>query len=77
MQFKAESLISIFDVGVASAFALLHLLLFPFYPRQGANLFFSLFAASVAVHVFSTDAADKILHFFSRLACVSWAKFKC
>lgn len=59
MSFQAESLISVFDVGLAAAFGLLHLLLFLFYPKQKANLFFSLFAFGVAMRAFSSDTFDR------------------
>lgn len=47
--------IYLLSVGFASAIALLHLLLFLFYPRQRANLFFSIFACGVAIRAFSSD----------------------
>ena len=40
-------------VGVLAAFGLLHILLFAFYPRQRANLFYSLFAFSFALNAFT------------------------
>lgn len=56
-----ESGIYILSIGFASAIALLHFLLYLFYPRERANLFFSVFAFAVAVRMFSSDvlhAAD-------------------
>ncbi len=64
---KADGGINIFDAGIASAFGLLHLLLFLFYPRKRANLFFSLFAISVAVRALSTDVFDPA-HFSGAMA---------
>jgi len=55
MQLKAESFLSIFDVGIAAAFGMLHFLLYLFYPREKSNLYFSLFAAGVAIRALSTD----------------------
>jgi serine phosphatase RsbU (regulator of sigma subunit) len=43
--------ISLLDVGICLAIALLHLLLFLFYPRQRANLFFSLFLFFTATNI--------------------------
>ncbi len=48
----------IFDVGFALAFGLLHLLLYLFYPRQRANLFFSLFVINAAARIFLADVLD-------------------
>lgn len=50
-----EDGINIFSTGLVSAIALLHLLLFLFYPRERANLFFSLFAFGVALRILSSD----------------------
>ncbi|MEO8043159.1 MAG: hypothetical protein ABI646_11145 [Acidobacteriota bacterium] len=36
----------LFDLGLATGFGLLHLLLHGFFPRKRANLFFRLFAFS-------------------------------
>jgi serine phosphatase RsbU (regulator of sigma subunit) len=47
--------IYILSIGFATAVALIHLLLYLFYPRERANLFFSLFAFGVAVRFFSSD----------------------
>src|SRR5262249_15130337 len=43
------------SIGFASAIALLHLFLYLFYPRERANLFFSIFAFGVAARQFSSD----------------------
>ncbi len=61
MSLVAENLVSIFDIGLAAAFGLLHLLFFSFYPKQRANLYFSLFAFGVAVRAFSSDTFDRSL----------------
>lgn len=58
MQFKVESLLSIFDVGVAGAFGMLHFLLFLFYPREKTNLFFSIFAVGLALRALSADVFE-------------------
>jgi serine phosphatase RsbU (regulator of sigma subunit) len=53
--------IYILSIGFVLALALLHLLLYLFYPRERANLFFSLFACGIAARQFSSDvlrAAD-------------------
>jgi serine phosphatase RsbU (regulator of sigma subunit) len=50
--------IALFDVGLTAAFGLLHLLLYLFYPRGRANLFFSLFALSAAVRVMTAGVLD-------------------
>jgi serine phosphatase RsbU (regulator of sigma subunit) len=55
---KEASEIIVFDVGLTVAFGLLHLLLYLFYPRQRANLFFSLFAISAAVRMLTADVLD-------------------
>ena len=55
---KEASEFPVFDVGFALAFGLLHLLLYLFYPRQRANLFFSLFVINVAVRIFTADVLD-------------------
>jgi serine phosphatase RsbU (regulator of sigma subunit) len=55
---KEAAEVTIFDVGLTVAFGLLHLLLYLFYPRQRANLFFSLFAISAAVRVVTADVLD-------------------
>ncbi|HEX8141292.1 MAG TPA: SpoIIE family protein phosphatase [Pyrinomonadaceae bacterium] len=55
---KEAAEITIFDVGLTVAFGVLHLLLYLFYPRQRANLFFSLFAMSAAVRVVTADVLD-------------------
>lgn len=55
---KEASEITIFDVGLTVAFGLLHLLLYLFYPRERANLFFCLFAISAAVRVVTADVLD-------------------
>lgn len=47
--------IYILSIGFVLALALLHLLLYLFYPRQRANLFFSLFAFNIAVRQLSSD----------------------
>jgi serine phosphatase RsbU (regulator of sigma subunit) len=47
--------IYILSMGFATAIALIHLLLYLFYPRERANLFFSLFAFGVAVRFFTSD----------------------
>ncbi|MBV9958893.1 MAG: serine/threonine-protein phosphatase [Acidobacteria bacterium] len=47
--------IYILSIGFVLALALLHLLLYLFYPRQRANLFFSLFAFSIAVRQLTSD----------------------
>lgn len=43
--------INLLDVGILLAMSLLHLLLFLFYPRQRANLFFSLFLFFTATNL--------------------------
>ncbi len=55
---EAAAEIAVFDFGLTAAFGLLHLLLYLFYPRGRANLFFSLFAFSAAVRVVATDVLD-------------------
>lgn len=58
------SSITLLNVGVAGAFGLLHSLLYAFYPRERANLFFGLFAIGIAVQILVSDvitsAADNI-----------------
>ncbi len=58
LPFKEAIEITIFGVGLTVAFGLLHLLLYLFYPRQRANLFFSLFVISVAVRILTADVLD-------------------
>lgn len=53
--------IKLFDVGIACAVGLLHLFLFAFYPRERANLCFSLFALGLAVNLFAGVAAHNDL----------------
>ena len=60
MQFKAEGFLSIFDVGVAGAFGMLHFLLYIFYPREKSNLYFSIFAVGVALRALSTDVFEPV-----------------
>ncbi|MGB9181245.1 MAG: SpoIIE family protein phosphatase [Pyrinomonadaceae bacterium] len=55
---NTEASIYLWSIGFASAMALLHLFLYLFYPRQRANLFFSLLAFAIAVRSFTSD----ILH---------------
>ncbi len=50
-----EASIYILSIGFASAIALLHLFLYLFYPRQRANLFFSILALAIAIREFSSD----------------------
>src|ERR1700742_3698631 len=56
--------IYIFSAGFAAAIAILHFLLYLFYPRQRANLFFSIFAAGVVMRQFTSDVLN--LDDFSR-----------
>lgn len=58
LPFEEAAWIALFDVGLTVAFGLLHFLLYLFYPRGRANLFFSLFALSAAVRVFTADVLD-------------------
>lgn len=58
LPFKEASEIAFFDVGLTAAFGLLHLLLYMFYPRGRANLFFSLFAFSAAARIVTTDVFE-------------------
>jgi len=53
--------IKLFDVGIAGAVGLLHLFLFAFYPRERANLCFSLFALGLAVNLFAGATAHSNL----------------
>ncbi|MEO6333566.1 MAG: SpoIIE family protein phosphatase [Pyrinomonadaceae bacterium] len=48
----------LFDIGLAAAFGLLHLLLYAFFPRKRANLFFSLFAFAAGVRILTADLID-------------------
>lgn len=56
---RLEDSVNIFSIGLVSAIALLHLLLFLFYPRERANLFFSLFALGVAARALSADVLSE------------------
>src|SRR2546423_11582559 len=47
--------IYLLSIGFAVAIAMLHWLLYLFYPRQRANLFFSIFAIAVAGRELSAD----------------------
>lgn len=58
LPFEEAAEIALLDVGLTVAFGLLHLLLYLFYPRGRANLFYSLFAFSVAVRVVTADVLD-------------------
>jgi len=49
---SAKAVYQMFLVGVPIALAFLHLLLFLFYPRSRLNLYFALFAISIAASVF-------------------------
>lgn len=55
---KTAAEIAAFDFGLTAAFGLLHLLLYLFYPRRRANLFFSLFAFSAAARIVVADVLD-------------------
>lgn len=55
---KEAAGIALFDVGLTAAFGLLHLLLYIFYPRLRANLFFGLFALCAAARVMTADVLD-------------------
>ncbi|HNB71614.1 MAG TPA: SpoIIE family protein phosphatase [Acidobacteriota bacterium] len=46
--FTSNASLSLGTAGVFAAFGILHLLLFVFYPKQRANLYFSLYALGVA-----------------------------
>jgi serine phosphatase RsbU (regulator of sigma subunit) len=51
---KSETGQNILDLGVCAAIGLLHLLIFLYYPRQRANLFFSLTLLSIAANIVAT-----------------------
>ncbi|PYS99488.1 MAG: hypothetical protein DMF63_11560 [Acidobacteria bacterium] len=48
----------LFDIGLAIAFAFLHLLLYLFFPRIRANLYFSIFAFAGATRFLTADLID-------------------
>ncbi len=50
-----EASIYILSIGFAIAIALLHLFLYLFYPRERANLYFSILIFAIAVRTFSSD----------------------
>jgi serine phosphatase RsbU (regulator of sigma subunit) len=56
--FKDATGIILFDIGLVLAFGVLHLLLYLFYPRQRANLFFSFFAFSAVLRLTTADLLD-------------------
>ena len=56
--FKASTEIILFDIGLSLAFGVLHSLLYIFYPRQRANLFFGLFAFAAGLRLTTADLLD-------------------
>ncbi len=86
-EIRSHSAYRAFFTGVFASFALLHLLLFIFYPEARENLYFALLAISVAVLVYLflhreattdprfIDFSDRGLNITWLLLCVSAAGF--
>jgi serine phosphatase RsbU (regulator of sigma subunit) len=53
-QIRGRTSYQMFFTGMSLAFALLHLLLFLFYPRSRGNLYFAIFTVSIATLIFSS-----------------------
>ncbi len=72
LPFKDPVEFKLFDIGLATAFGLLHLLLYAFFPRKRANLFFSLFAFGAATRIFTADLVDLSRLPYSQAIIVSY-----
>jgi serine phosphatase RsbU (regulator of sigma subunit) len=66
--------IYILSIGFALALALLHLLLYLFYPRERANLFFSIFAFGLAARQLSSDVLKASNYEASTAVVINLAK---
>src|SRR5262249_51947886 len=66
--------IYILTIGFAIAIALLHLFLYLFYPRERANLYFSLFSFGVAARQFSSDVLNAADYSGKTLLAISLAR---